>query len=205
MTFLRRSRRHYALIGISVLLLVPIAMAIFAPLLAPIPTQADGWTAPPLPQRDQQLPGFQGLLEPLPLMVRDLPDAESQKVIALYDATSFTDHQSAMQMLADAEAAVPVPSSLASTWKSWVNDWQGDTVPYAVLDVLRNDPQNADRLSNLAMAMYFAELTIGPDGNIMTGGRVGQASQLLEATVMHFPGSRAPLLNSMFLSSASYL
>jgi len=190
------------LIGISVLLLIPVAMAAFTPLLAPVPSQAAGWTAPPLPERDEPLPDFQHLLDPLPLVVRDLPDSASQGVIAIYDTTSFTDHQSAQRMVTAAEEAILLPANLDATWRSWLHDPQSNDVPGSVMDYLQEDSLNAGRLSNLAVAMYFEVLTRGPRAFDSEGStRTRQALSLLDSTISRFPGSRAPLLNRAYIGA----
>lgn len=199
---LKRSRREYALIGVTVLLLVPVLMAALAPLLAPIPTQASGWVAPPLPQRNEPLPDFQHLLDPLPLIVRDLPDDASQNVAAIYDTVTLSNRQS-LEALVDAAAqAIPVPSTLQAEWNAWirtVNESSQDDspVPYAVLSALQGDANNGDRLSNFAVALYLRAIEPESIGS--------QPLALLRATVQVFPGSRGAVLNYMALGANPYL
>lgn len=71
------------------MLLVPAALAAAVPALAPIPGPLPAKTASPLPDREAPLPGFQHLLDPLPLVVRDLPDEASGRVVAAYDRSTL--------------------------------------------------------------------------------------------------------------------
>ncbi len=203
MAFLgRRSRNQWVMTSVVALLLVPVLMAAIAPVLAPIPSPAAAWTSPPLPERDEPLPDFQHLLEPLPLIVRDLPDAASRNVIAIYDTTTFTDDESASRMLAEAGLAIQVPARLDTAWRSWLHDWQGDAVPGSVMEYLATDPRNAGRLSNLAVAMHSVWVTTaGP--NIVGSARL-QSLILLESTLRSFPESREAIMNYMYIRSVGW-
>jgi tetratricopeptide (TPR) repeat protein len=210
--FLKRSGRQYTLIGVAVLLLIPLGTAAFAPLLAPVPSQAAGWSAPPLPERDEPLPDFQHLLDPLPLIVRDLPDAASRQVVTTYDAATLTDHQTSLELLEAAEQSIPVPSNLDAQWNSWLNstmnvepESEPAPIPDSILTALQGDPQNGDRLSNLAVAMYFVELT-APTGqatsplSLIYGPLPVRVLMLLHSTMTMFPESRGATLNFVALS-----
>ena len=186
------------------LLLVPIVLAAFAPVLAPIPEASAGWIAPPLPNRDEPLPGFQHLLEPLPLVVHDLPDAESQLVVEIYNRTRLTDNQSALEMLAAAKTAIPIPSHLQLTWNSWLEDPDDRPIPLAIVDILAEDPRNADRLSNLAVAMFMSVFTM-MEGNQMFSHPVAKSIELLDQASILFPGARSPILNYVFLNSVTFI
>ncbi|MCC6945041.1 MAG: hypothetical protein IT335_10725, partial [Thermomicrobiales bacterium] len=192
------SRSNSLLIGIAVLLLIPVVLAAIAPLLAPIPAQASSWTAPPLPERDEPLPDFQHLIEPLPIVVRDLPDTASQDVVAIYDVATLTDNQTALQMVEAASNAIPVPPERRSEWDNWVQFGQSEAPPRAILDSLQGDPQNADRLSNLAAAIYFSNKTQVED---ISYSRERQSWLLLQATTDLFPGNRNAFLNYAFVSA----
>jgi tetratricopeptide (TPR) repeat protein len=160
------------------------------------------------------LPGFQDLLDPLPLVVKDLPDQASQDVAAAYDRATLFDSQPALDMLAAAERAVLVPPDFEADWNEWFRAFTSDSsdpapIPDAVLNALRDDPRNGDRLSNLAVALYFTALTEwqgGAAGQIRAtyGSGVADVLRLLGATVQAFPNSRGPALNYAFLSRFYY-
>lgn len=194
---MRVSRGNAVLIVIAVLLLLPVVLAAIAPLLAPIPAQATSWTAPPLPDREESLPGFQHLLEPLPIVVRDLPDAESRDVVSIYDAATLTDNAAAWAMVEAANKAIPVPPAQRTDWDYWVQSGQGDSPPRTILASLQGDPQNGDRLNNLAVAIYFSAKTRNSEGGYSTNR---QSWRLLQATLEVFPETRSAFLNNAFLS-----
>lgn len=192
----------------AIVLLLPAGLAVVAPALAPLPAAAAAprWEAPPLPDRETPLPGFQDLLDPLPLVVRDLPDPASRDVVAAYDKATLFDPQPSRDMLAAAERAIPVPADLETSWNYWIralDSASGDPapIPDAILQTLQADPRNGDRLSNLAVAYYFAVLTENPNRGVNADRRDDNTLRLLAATSEAFPDSRAILLNYAFLSS----
>ncbi|MBX3072051.1 MAG: hypothetical protein KF883_16215, partial [Thermomicrobiales bacterium] len=186
------SRSNSLLIGIAVLLLIPVVLAAISPLLAPIPAQASGWTAPPLPERDEPLPDFQHLIEPLPIVVRDLPDAASQDVVAIYDAATLTSNRAVQELLGAASNAIPVPEEWRGEWNAWVQFGEDEAPPRAVLESLQNDPQNADRLSNLAAVIFYSNRI---QREYISFDQDRQAWSLLEATLDLFPENRSAFLN----------
>ena len=207
----RLARRNWKFLGISALLLLPIVAAVLSPLLAPIPARAQGWTVSLLPERDELLPDFQDLLEPLPLLVRDLPDGASQQVVAVYDAATLGDSLSSRNLLEAAKEAVPVPPDLTRAWDQWL-DRMADTeewsvsapIPDEILLVLAADPLNADRLGNLAVAIYLTELTVGfrpdqPRLSPTTGPIVSRVIVLLQSIRDTFPENRGATLNFVAL------
>ncbi|MEZ4499811.1 MAG: hypothetical protein R2839_06965 [Thermomicrobiales bacterium] len=74
--------RQCRLIVIAVLLLLPVVLALISRFwrrsLCPCKSDRSA-----LPDLEESLPGFQHLLEPLPIVVRDLPDAESRDVVSI--------------------------------------------------------------------------------------------------------------------------
>jgi len=194
------------------MVLVPIVAAVFAPIYAPIPSKAAGWSAPPLPDRNELLPDFQALLDPLPIVVRDLPDAASQSVVLAYDAATLSDQQSVHRLLESAIQAIPVPVELTSEWQNWVDSILNQDpasaslpIPDSVLSDLTRDPRNGDRLSNLALAMYFSKFPASTDQiqgttSLIFGQVPGQVFTLLHSVMQLFPESRGATLNTVALS-----
>ena len=193
----------------AVVLLVPVGLAAVAPALAPLPASASvpGWEASPLPDRETPLPGFQHLLDPVPLVVRDLPDDASGQVVEAYDRATLFDPQPSHDMLAAAGNAIPVPSAFEVTWNAWLLDLNAESddpaavpevIPDEILGVLRDDPLNGDRLNNLAVALYFSGLTDN-DGT-HNAQVVANTLGLLGAALQTFPDSRSLVINYAFLS-----
>ncbi|MEZ4499810.1 MAG: hypothetical protein R2839_06960 [Thermomicrobiales bacterium] len=57
---------------------------------------------------------------------------------------------------------------------------QGDSPPRTILESLQGDPQNGDRLNNLAVAIYFSAKTRNSEGGYSTNR---QSWRLLQATL----------------------
>jgi tetratricopeptide (TPR) repeat protein len=112
-------------------------------------------------------------------------------------------------MLAAAERAIPVPPDSEAAWNTWLQTYKSDPmesvpIPTPILNALSDDPRNADRLSNLAVALYFAVLTEPRNPSeqeppVEMDRRVGNALGLLSATAEAFPESRSAVLNYAFL------
>lgn len=195
-------------LGIAVLLL-PAGLSAAVPALAPLPAPLPAQSAPPLPDREVALPAFQHLLDPLPLVVRDLSDKASQQVVAAYDRATLFQPQTSLNMFTAAQRAVVVPPGLGANWREWLRHLSSDTVdpepiPEIVLEALRDDPRNGDRLSNLAVALFYTavvkeqgQLQSGDD--LLTDPRIDKATMLLDSVSQTFPGSRGAALNHNFM------
>lgn len=197
----------------AVLLLSSVVLAAIAPILAPTPAESQGWTAPPLPNRNEPLPGFQPLLEPLPLVVRDLPDAGSQEAVAAYEQASITDMDSLVTFISSAFDAVLVPTHLRSDWFDWLSSVvedpaAADPVPPEILEALQEDPLNGDRLVNFAVALFYYGTIVVTDvpsfDTLAYETTKGHAVVLLGSVVEKFPENRAALLNYMYFSPLNY-
>lgn len=194
----------------AILILLPLVVAALVPVLAPIPAASAGWSAAPLPDRDEPLLGFQDLIEQLPIVVTDLPDAQSAAVVEAYQNASLTDMDSLVAFIQAAYIAVPVPPEFQEDWLNWFRALINDPAtapapPEVVLDALLGDPENADRLVNFAIALFFygsivVEDVPRYDVNPWESTK-RQAFSLMESVVLRYPDNRSAILSFNYWAS----
>jgi tetratricopeptide (TPR) repeat protein len=206
-----------ALVG----LLATAGWAVEAPRLSqpPLATNQAGST----PGATHALVRLADRLDALPIVVRDLPDAPSQKAAAEYAALRVTDEHPAVAMFTDAWAALDVPAASAQQVNSFSHQlllagrfslygprvpddqtiFDGATGP--IIGELTSDPRNGDRFSNAAIALF----AIGVARNNSPLTPAGQADMvrrarlLLALTADRFPASRPAHLNLAFVTSVN--
>jgi tetratricopeptide (TPR) repeat protein len=224
-------RTWWPRIATSVLLLIllaPFAMTLGARSLADVPTDAPSAALPPLPEPGlDAAPSLDGLVDPLPLVVRDLPDDESSQAVEAYDQATLLDSSGGRDMFRHAWASLVIapqyngamdqltaelmPASLPSSFGSVatvhidrVNDLLATVMP-----ALRMDPDNADRLNNAAVGLFLYETEVlhgvqpyGDECGQRGSGRFHEgALVLLRETDRAFEPNRTVLLNLSFLTS----
>jgi hypothetical protein len=150
--------------------LAPAAFALAAPRLAALPVQDRSASVPPIPTpRPDALPTLSGLVDPLPLVVRDFQDEASRLSSADYDAASLLDPEDAAAMVEHARQALIFDQALrvpVDGYISFLLFGGGYSVPGNVvieeprvearvaMEALTSDPRNADHLNNLAVALF---------------------------------------------------
>lgn len=188
----------------AILLIIPLIAAAVGSQFPQVSAVSATRPVPPLPERDQPLPGFSDLIEHFPLVASDLPDVSSTSFIDAYDRTTLYTIDSNLEMLEYAAEAIPVPEgSEGREIRQWRNQYKRDTnvaieFPESVFKALQIDPLNGDRLSNLAVAWYYSNgaLWDPPRPFGLTDPNPGyKVLTLLEQTVRYFPESRVAVLN----------
>ncbi len=182
----------------AILMLLPLVVAVLVPVLAPIPAASAGWSAAPLPDRDEPLPGFEDLLEPLPLIARDLPDQRSQIVTETYDSALYFDATDSDALLQASLEALNLPSSLEMDLKRWMDSADSSPLPMSIFDRLSSDPLNAERLSNLAVAMFYNQIVIDPHNFMGVGEYSNKPSRLTLVAIEINPNSRIAHINNFY-------
>ena len=164
-----QGRRAIAISLAVLVLLIPVALAAFTPSFA-APPRSSVWSPPPLPAPSPGArPTLDGIVDPLPIVVRDLPDEGSRLAVQEWDAASFSDPSGALAMLEHAWGSLEydvdgVDALLAygeylifgSSGRGPRDLASGEPSPEALaaMAALTHDPRNADRLNNVAVALF---------------------------------------------------
>jgi tetratricopeptide (TPR) repeat protein len=225
----QRRNRWFAVAGLVVALLAPVGFAIAAPQLVRLPEPRPSWSVPavPPPSADAR-PSLDGLVDPLPLVMRDLPDEASQRAIRDYDAATLLEPQGAADMFLNAwNALVYAPEDEPSvkllggallsqplgsgTLASCAASPLGAEPFATAMPALASDPSNADRISNAAVALNALGMSTAASGKraIVLDRTIDtdpvklqdNARWLLEAAYETFGPNRSVLLNLAFVRS----
>ena len=210
-------------------LLSPVCLSVAAPRLAPLPAPVPVPTLTPLPDPAPDARStLDGPADPLPVVVRDLPNPASRLAVVDYDAASLLEPQDAADMFLHAwkglagsvpaeavDAVLGVAGGLSlSTPEEFSPDLGSPEFAAAidaVLPALAVNPRNADRLNNAAVALFALDLGNGT-GPVLTelhgvplvesfDHLQNAATRLLAEADRAFPPSRAVLLNLGFFTS----
>ena len=217
-------------------LLVPLLLAIAVPSFAPLPAASPTAALPLLPEpAPDARPTLDGLVDPLPIVVGGLPDEVSRRVAADWEDGVVSDPTDAAAMLDHAWQALRFEAEGAEALRAYGGYLAfGPSAPglaalaspepspeaAAALAALTHDPLNADRLVNVAVALFAlgaandllaldvphaaGERLTELDGAPLAEGRVLQSHsvELLRAVDLVFGPHRAARLNAAYFLSA---
>ncbi len=204
----------------------PFALAAAAPRFAVLPVAVAAASVPPLPEPGPDATAtLNGLIDPVPLVVADLPDEASRLAAADWAAASLREPADVAAMLDHAWQGLvvdPAEGDALLDYANYLLFGGGYVVPeqavlgepsdeaMAAMATVTGDPRNADRLSNLAVALFALGTTNehGPPLTTLYEAELASpailqhhAVELLAAVDRAFPPTRAVRLNLAFFVS----
>ena len=205
-----------------VLAVALLAISVASPALASVGSEVPRRPIPTLPLASpNSITSLDGVMDPVPFIVSDLPDAPSRQFSDDYHKLRILDGDGAKRLYAEAWQAVESASSGAAPVTALGELLLTDSNPFgglteidgpfnAALPYLKSDPRNSDRLSNLAVVLYIlawsdaqGKPASGPAGD--PGDMEGNAVELLADSAASLPVTRAVALNYAFLANAGPL
>jgi len=222
----RKGRRWAAVAGSGLLVALLLLLTVRTPSLAQLPARAATGVLPPLPVSAAGAPAdLTGSIDLLPLVEREFPDLASRRAADDFAGATLLAPQGAAQMFLDAWDSLVVPAGARPAVLQLAGRMVGDdtyvglpendppdfrSVLNTAFAALVAQPQNAGRLNNAAVALFFLGVAneYGRPVSQLRGlavarsGRVEDAAlRLLAEVERRFPDDRAARLNYAYLRS----